>query len=168
MDVLTFELAKEEDLDCVMEIIQAGINTMHERGNFKQWGNGYPSQEFMLEEIQNQHCYLVKTEEGPVATFCLICNGDPGYDTIEGAWLNHEPYAAIHRLAVLVNGQGYGRSCIQWVCNRYKNVRIDTHEANISMQKLISSCGFTYCGIVHQQGTPTRLAYHKICDLTQG
>lgn len=165
MDSLTFELAKEEDLDCVMGIIQAGINTMHERGNFSQWGNGYPGPQLMLEEIKNQHCYIVKTETETVATFCLICDGDPGYNTIDGAWLNLEPYAAIHRLAVTTTGKGYGRSCIEWVCQRYKNVRIDTHEVNTSMQNLILSCGFTYCGIVQQDNSPYRMAYHKVNEI---
>ena len=41
-------------------------------------------------------------------------------------------------------------------------MRIDTHEENKGMQKLISQLGYKYCGIIVLESGDKRLAFEKI------
>lgn len=42
------------------------------------------------------------------------------------------------------------------------SIRIDTHEDNKSMQRLIDKNGFKYCGIFYLADGSKRLAYEKL------
>ena len=42
------------------------------------------------------------------------------------------------------------------------SIRVDTHEDNIGMQKLLEKCGFEKCGIIHLENGDPRVAYEKV------
>lgn len=91
-----------------------------------------------------------------------ICEGeDPTYRYIEdGEWLNNEPYVSIHRIAG--DGQVHGLfSCAANYCKDIiSNVRIDTHENNLVMQRQIVKNGFRKCGTIYVADGTARIAYH--------
>ncbi|MFT4147636.1 MAG: GNAT family N-acetyltransferase, partial [Micrococcaceae bacterium] len=88
---------------------------------------------------------------------------------IDGAWANNnDPYVSIHRLAINGDYRGMGLSNILFsnlitiaYASGIRNLRVDTHEANIVVQSLVKNFGFEYRGIVNIDGTPSgkRLAY---------
>ncbi len=95
-----------------------------------------------------------------VATFLLRGRDDPTYARIEnGAWLNSEPYATIHRIAG--NGKVHGvlHAAIEFALQQYDNIRIDTHRDNRVMQRAVRKEGFRYCGIIYCWSGDERLAY---------
>lgn len=41
-------------------------------------------------------------------------------------------------------------------------IKVDTHEENISMQKLLKKNNFKYCGIIYLEDKSKRIAFEKI------
>jgi len=92
----------------------------------------------------------------------MIPGIDPTYVVIEGAWLDDAPYAAVHRVASRGEVKGLTDQILDWALEQHGNIRIDTHDDNIPMQRALARCGFTPCGRIWiEDGTP-RIAYHKI------
>lgn len=121
-------------------------------GKPNQWGNNYPSTELMTKDIQLGCNYLVLDNGDIVGTFVMLTAPDPSYKQIDGAWLNNEPYATIHRLASLDGYHGIFAAVLDYVSSRYDNVRADTHQDNLRMQHLLLKHGFRYCGNIVLSG----------------
>ena len=74
----------------------------------------------------------------------------------------------IHRVAIADGYRGKGVSDILFrsfeklaVSKGISNLRIDTHEQNIPMQRVLARHGYAYCGTV-MQNNGLRLAYDKL------
>ena len=150
----------------VMEMYAIARDFMNRTGNTSQWGTGYPSEEFIREEIEAGHSFVCENEEGePVGTFCFIIGEDPTYTEIQGgAWLNHEEYGTVHRVAASGKEKGVAEACFRWCFSRHPNIRVDTHRENRVMQHILGKLGFTYCGIIHVADRTERLAYQKTTE----
>ena len=46
--------------------------------------------------------------------------------------------------------------------SRNRRVRVDTHEGNIPMRKMLEKNGFEYCGTIHLLDGQPRVAYEKL------
>lgn len=151
------------DIDEIMNCISFARKLMRESGNDVQWTNGYPSKELMLESIEKGYNFLILKDDRIVATFDFIIADDSNYSLIEnGNWLNNEKYGVIHRLASNGEAKGIAQFCFEWCFSQFPNIRIDTHESNIAMQKVLEKLGYKKCGIIYvADGTP-RLAFQKI------
>ncbi len=150
--------AEMADLPAILEVYARARKYMAENGNPTQWGDSWPLQEDLEEDISLGRLYAICKEQTVKGVFCLIFGEDPTYAVIEGgAWISDAPYATIHRLA----GQGGGifAACIEYARSAADHLRIDTHENNKIMQYLIGKHGFTYCGIIYEPDTTPRLAY---------
>ena len=67
------------------------------------------------------------------------------------------------KLAAGGSERGIGRFCIGWAFEQCGHLRIDTHTDNKVMQKLLTSLGFTKCGIIHViEDNYPRFAYEKV------
>jgi GNAT superfamily N-acetyltransferase len=155
----------EADLPEVMAAYDYARTFMRSQGNLTQWVNGYPTEAFIRQEIVAGHSFVCTSERGEIlGTFCFIVGIDPTYLRIDdGAWLNDGDYGVVHRLATNGRTHGIGQSCLAWCEARCENLRIDTHEDNIPMQRLLTQNGFLRCGIIYiADGTP-RIAYQKVC-----
>ncbi len=152
----------KEDLNVVMNAIDTARQLMRENGNLTQWTNGYPSSELMLESINKGVNYLIINENEVVATFDFIIDEDPNYAMIEGSWINDDAYGVVHRLASNGKAKGVAQFCFEWCFNQFPNIRVDTHEDNIAMQKVLIKLDYQKCGIIYvADGTP-RLAFQKV------
>ena len=162
--VVSIRRAELEDLDFIMPIFERARQFMISVGNPTQWGDGYPEKEFMVEEINSGHCYVVLNDSKHiVATFCYIDGDDPTYHIIEsGEWLNNAPYSVLHRLASDGSIKGIGRLCLDWCFEHTTNLRVDTHKDNKVLQNILNNYGFTYCGIIYVRNHSPRLAYQRI------
>ena len=151
------------DLNEILNIYNAARQYMLEQGNPSQWINGYPDEKIVLSDIENSHHFVCSDSDRIQGCFTFIEGDDPTYKKIvKGKWLNDNPYAVIHRIAAIEHCKGVGSICIEWCFSRCKNIRVDTHMDNISMQKLLVKNGFKYCGMIFNRWGDERLAFQKI------
>lgn len=176
---MEFRKTRVNEIDRVMEILLDGKASLKALG-IDQWqGDGYPSRDIIVGDVENGVSYVVEDARGHLAATCMISfSGEPDYDEIEGVWLTEgsssDPaYAVVHRVAVAADSTGKGAarfmlaSAQRIACDQgVQSVRVDTHPGNVPMLRLIASCGFTECGIIrikHAEGlTPERVAFEKI------
>ena len=155
-----------EDIPAMMDLYAQARVFMRENGNLNQWDENYPSRELLEKDIAFGNSYIVEDDEKNLAaTFAFIKGEDPTYYGIEnGAWLNHEPYGTIHRLAGNTSYHGIASGCISWCKSQIGNLRADTHEDNKIMQHLLEKNGFVRCGIIHLANGAPRIAYQFAGD----
>ena len=152
--------ANMSDLDKIMTIYRIAQEFMINNGNPTQWGLEYPARDLILSDIANNRCKVIEDESGIHAVFALFDGIDPTYVNItDGEWLNEEPYLTIHRIASDGKAHGIFVFALDYCKDLTDNIRIDTHQNNLIMQKLIERNGFIKCGIIYVgDGTP-RIAY---------
>lgn len=158
--------AKLSDLAVCLNILDSGRSFQRQQG-FTQWRDGYPAAADVLRDIHDGGAYLLKVDSSPAAYTYIGFDGDPAYPTIEGSWHFDEPYGVLHRVAISEDFRGMGLSDVLFSLagelvksHGFGCLRIDTHEQNKRMQHVLTKNGFSYCGIVIQNGEP-RLAYDK-------
>lgn len=158
---MKIRIATIKDLAEMRLVFDYGRKVQSESGNPTQWEIGYPSDQLIMEDITKGAAYLCLDEEnGIAAVFSVFTDPDPTYVEINGEWLNNEPYATIHRIASNGRVRGIGQLCIEWVQNKYDNVRIDTHDNNQQMKHIVKKLGFKYCGVIYLKNGDSRNAYH--------
>lgn len=153
-----------KDLSLVMGIYEYARSFMRANGNATQWVNGYPSEELIRQEIEDNHSFVCIGEQGEIAgTFCFILGDDPTYRQIyEGAWLNDAPYGVIHRMATNGKQKGVADACFDWCMEQSDNIRVDTHKDNLVMQHILEKRGFRRCGIIYVRDGTERIAYQRL------
>ena len=153
------------DVDAILDIINQAKQYLKSQ-NIDQWQNGYPNLESTIKDIKDGNSYVICDNEKVIATAAIIDDKDPNYEIIEnGQWLSSFDYICVHRVACLPNykGKGVAGQFLQYAksLNR-KSVRIDTHEKNMSMQRMILKHDFEYCGIVYMSDGAKRFAYEWV------
>ncbi len=159
-----FRGATRSDLNQIMQIYARARQAMRDSGNPTQWGENFPPQELIEEDIDTNRLFVYLVNGQIMAVFAFILGDDPTYARIEeGSWLNDTlPYGTIHRLASSGKGHGVASKVIEWCLEHCESLRADTHADNQIMQKILEGNGFTKCGIIHvADGTP-RIAYQKM------
>ena len=151
-------------LSQIMAVYARARQFMAQNGNPDQWGTAYPTEEMIRQDIQNEKCYVNLNDDTIRAVFYFNVEADPTYGYIEGAWLNDESYGVIHRIAVGENGRGIAAECFAFAAQHCNNIRIDTHEKNVPMQRCLAKHGFTRCGIIYLEGGDPRIAYQKVIE----
>lgn len=154
--------ANKEDIKFIMPIYEAAKKKMRADGNLHQWSDKYPDEETLLNDITRNELYIAYDDEGIYGVFMLSFSGEDTYKEIQGAWLNDEPYAVIHRIASLGNGKNLLKDAIDFTFEKTNNIRIDTHEDNNIMRTLLKKLGFIYTGIIHLKDGDERRAYQLI------
>lgn len=160
------------DIDTLMSIFEEARKTIASLG-IDQWQNGYPSREVIEEDVKLMQSYFVTSDGETVGTFALIEDGEPTYDRIFGGeWLSgdkKDTYFAIHRVAISVKcrGKGISTQIIDYCADKAKksgkiSLRIDTHEGNIVMRKMLEKHGFICCGKIFLRDGEPRVAYEKM------
>lgn len=156
--------SEPHDLEDILRIYASARAFMRDSGNPDQWGDSWPPDELAAEDIEQGRSLVIEADDGVVrGVFAFILGEDPTYSYIEdGAWLNDEPYATIHRIASDGVVHGVFGAAVAYGLGIVDNLRVDTHENNSAMQRAISREGFERCGIIYiEDGTP-RIAY-QLC-----
>lgn len=154
-------LAKINDFNQIREIYKIARNFMKQTGNPNQWGDNRPEEKSILSDLENERMYIIVENEEIVGVFSLQ-NFDEDYLNIDGKWINDEEYIVIHKVASKGSKKGIFSEIINFVSNNTNNIRIDTHEDNKVMQKILVKNGFEYCGEVYIEGELKRRAYHLV------
>lgn len=164
--------ASEDDIPAVLEIYSEARGTIKSLG-IDQWQNGNPTEDVLRDDIAHGASYVTEDGGNITATFALIDGGDASYDEIEGEWLTKGcDYTAMHRVAVRVSSRGSGTSgaIVDFALrhaaeNDKSSVRIDTHEGNAVMRRMLEKNGFVYCGVITLHGGieegKKRVAYER-------
>jgi len=168
---MKFRIATNEDVNKIMEIVKQAQQFLKDQG-INQWQNNYPDKETIINDVVNDNCYVIADEQTIVAFGAVIFTLEPTYAVIDdGNWLNDDQYCVIHRLAV---NQTYRNQKIAslfikqvkelCISKGIDNIRIDTHQDNLIMQKMLKNNGFRYCGIIYLLSKDIRLAYQLVID----
>lgn len=163
---MKFRIATKNDVSKIMEIIKQAQQFLKDQG-INQWQDNYPNEEVINNDINNNNCYVIADGQMIVAFGAIIFAEEPTYKIIEGgSWLNDDSYCVIHRLAVnqAYRNQKIASMFIEYVKNLciskdIYNIRIDTHQDNLIMQKMLKNNGFQYCGVIYLLSNDVRLAY---------
>jgi len=166
---MDFRKAVKSDINRIMDIIKQAQDYFREKG-IDQWQNNYPNYEVIRNDIEKGYGYVLLKEGKIIGTVAVSFDGEKTYDKIyDGKWISNLDYAVIHRLAIDSNYKGQGLASviinnIEKICltRNIHSIRIDTHEDNKSMQRLIEKNGFQYCGIIYLEDSSKRLAFEKL------
>lgn len=161
--------SRENDLKYIIEIINEAKEFLKE-SKIDQWQQGYPNEEVILKDIENQHSYVLEDDNKIIGTVALSFDGEETYDLIyDGKWISNNEYAVIHRIAASkkCNIKGIGTEIIkniEKICidKGIENIKIDTHEKNLVMQKLLEKNNFKYCGVIYLEDKAKRVAFEKV------
>ena len=169
MEIRKTTTADEEALAALFGEARATIAQL----GIDQWQNGYPSLAVIRNDSALARSYAVTDGEQLIGTFVLIEDGEPTYDTIYGGdWKtgnDNNSYLAIHRVAVSVRmrGKGISTAILNYAERRARalgrvSLRIDTHEGNVVMRRMLEKHGFLLCGVIYLENGDPRVAYEKV------
>ena len=165
--MLTIRDAEEKDFARIMEIYRSAQDYMIRSGNPNQWGRFNPPPERVLEDIRQNVCKAVCDGTGIHGVFAVFDTADPTYARIDGgSWLNDAPYLTIHRVAGDGQVHGVFRCAADYCKARTRNIRIDTHADNRTMQRVIGQNGFVKCGTIYLANGAPRVAYQWTAEET--
>ena len=153
--------AQPSDWDDIMEIYAAARQFMKQSGNPTQWGDHFPPEALVREDIRLNRSFVCSIDGRLQAVFAMIPGEDPTYAVIQGAWLNDSPYCAVHRVASRGEVPGIATQILTWCLESCGNVRIDTHDDNLPMQRVLEKNGFVRCGRIWIEDGSPRIAYQK-------
>ena len=166
---LRFRKGGADDLERIMELVADAQRWFRGQG-IDQWQDGYPTQDIILSDISYNNNYIVELNGVVSATFVASFDGEPTYSEIKGkGWLNKNPYAVVHRIAVAdaCRRKGIAKEILHYteeLCAErgIKDIRIDTHRDNVAMRSLLKKMGYTHCGCITLTSGAFREAYHKV------
>ncbi len=166
---MIIRLAEKKDIDRIMQIISDARESIGRLG-IDQWQYGYPTRDIVKEDVMLERGFVVVDNGEICATFALMLHGEPTYKKIYcGAWISDGEYLALHRIAInsANRGKGIAEEIIKFLCNYanengYLSIRVDTHEGNVPMRKMLEKNGFEYCGTIRLLDGQERVAYEKL------
>lgn len=161
--------ATEVDIDSIMNIINQAQTWFKDQG-VDQWQNNYPNPETIKRDIDNNYGYVLLKDNVVISYVAFIFDGEITYNSIyDGEWISNGEYAVVHRMAVDSRYKGQGLASvvfkyIEGLCleKEVYSIKVDTHEDNIPMQRLLYKNGFRYCGIIYLEDGSKRIAFEKI------
>ena len=170
---MKFQKAQYTDIEDIMQIIKDGQIAISKL-NIAQWQNGYPSKEIIENDIKQNFGYVLLKNDEIVGYTAVVFNNETTYNKIEGGkWLSNEEFVVAHRLAIkeIYKKQGIATILLHEIANlaltqNIQSFKIDTHEGNILMLKLLKKCGFQYCGIIYLENGDKRLAFERLLART--
>ncbi len=166
---MIFRKTEEEDKEQVISLWRDAQAYFREQG-IDQWQDGYPDRERLDQDVANKASYVLEEEGRVLATAYISVETEPDYCKIyEGKWFTKGPYGVIHRIAVTPFAKGKGlagrlvaeaaRSCRE---QGAVSLRVDTHQDNRPMRRMLEKNGFLYCGIIYlTRDGASRVAYEK-------
>ncbi|MBR5313712.1 MAG: GNAT family N-acetyltransferase [Clostridia bacterium] len=160
------------DIDEIVPILDEARRTIASLG-INQWQDGYPNRESIEADLAKDYSYVLVNAGHVIGTFALIPDGEPLYDVIEnGHWTTGDDsrnYNAVHRVAIAVSSRGSGASTkmVQFAADLSRmagraSVRIDTHEGNRVMRRMLEKHGFVHCGTIYLANGDPRVAYELV------
>ena len=168
---LQMRRATLEDLPAAHELYAAARAFMVQAGNPTQWAGGYPADEMLRDDVACGAlwlCHSSSSGELLAVFYFQTLDDDETYREIDGAWLNEQTYGVVHRIATRRGTHGVGTACIEWAQGQARErgagggLRIDTHEDNVAMRRLLEKLGFSTCGTIWTYDGSPRIAFQRL------
>ena len=165
--------ATAEDIPQLLAITAEASAYMRDCG-VPQWQDDFPNADVFAADIAAGGCWLFTHDGERAGCMSLYTTPDWDYPAIRGAWLTEgDHYATIHRVAVGAAYRGRGLADEMMALGEdlamgrgFGSVRVDTHEKNLSMRRLLERRGYVCCGTVTLTDTiekdPLRVCYEKV------
>lgn len=157
--------AVQDDLPEILRVYEAARQIMRDADNPTQWGDTWPPEDVVQNDIEKRISYVVEDDTGIHGIFVLLFGDDPMYEVIEhGSWPNNRPYVTIHRLASDGLIRGIFQASVDFARQEaeragLRDIRIDTHADNTIMLHCIEKAGFGHCGTVYHIDDTPRTAF---------
>ncbi len=160
------------DLNNIMIVIEDARKELKFNG-LNQWNldNGYPASSDILKDIENQILFVYEEYLTIKGIIAIIPEIDPNYD-LDDFWPTNNQYISIHRMAVRTDSLKQGIASKMFVFaeqyalkHNISEIRIDTHNLNIKMKKLIEKHNYQYVGVIkliNSNYDNLRNAYYKV------
>ena len=149
-----------DDLPSILPVYEAAREFMRQNGNATQWGDHFPPQELLEQDVKEERLYVVEEDGNIHASFVFVLGEDPHYRIIDnGKWLSDTPYGTIHRVASDGSLSGVFDEMVKFCRKQIAHLRIDTHERNLVMRHLIQKNGFVQCGTIYVRDGSPRIAF---------
>ena len=170
--MLKYRPANLSDLPAMMKMVEEAKEGFRTR-NIDQWQKGEPDEAGLTEGIKRGFVHVLEENKEVLGMITVVPGPEADYAVIDGSWLNDEPYFAFHRVCVseVHKGKGLAGSLFShsetFVKEKgVRNIRIDPHPDNLSMQIALAKNGYAFCGKItlcsgSEAGDP-RFAYQKI------
>ena len=166
---MEFRKANSNDVDRIMEIIKQAQDYLKVK-EIDQWQNNYPNNDVIKNDIDRGDGYVLLIDNEIAATVAVSFRGEKTYERIyDGKWITEKEYCVIHRIAVDNKYKGKKLSGIiiaeiKKLCleKNIKSIKVDTHDKNESMKKMLANNGFIYCGVIYLENGSKRIAFEKI------
>lgn len=159
--------AQQNDIEEIMGVIRDAQAMMAMQGS-GQWQDGTPARATILQDIENEHFYLAKDDDTIIGVMALLDYDAEYQHLLTGAWHYGPRYKVIHRFAIkgTYRQQGVGACLLKEAEKMAKSqgvdtIRIDTHEKNIPMTKLLEKNGYQAVGTVILDKTKLRTVFEK-------
>lgn len=158
--------AEISDLVEIMKVMDAARMFQRNIG-FIQWKDGYPSADDISKDIQDGRA-IVFLQNAEVIGYAYLAVGDKEYESLpDDLWSCTGLYGVVHRLALAdkYRGKGLSSEMMAMIEKEYldhgvDSVRVDTGDANIVMQRIMSACGYENRGL-HVFSWGPRLVFEK-------
>ncbi len=162
---LSLRKATAADEEAILRLYENGRAILRRR-NIPQWQGEYPGRNDFLKDLERGALYVGERDGDVEAVASLILGEEPTYQVIDGAWGWEAPYGTIHRMTVDSAHSDTAREMEALLEEEARllgvhGLRIDTHEENLPMRRLIEKRRYIERGIITvADGTP-RIAYDK-------
>lgn len=104
---MTYRFADTEDLDQLVAMSDQAKESFKAR-NIDQWQKGEPNRQVMEASILQSQLHVLEDMGQVVGMITIVPGPEASYASIDGAWLNQEPYFAFHRVCVKDSLKGRG------------------------------------------------------------
>lgn len=161
--------AIKEDIKDIMKIIKETIEEMRTYNN-TQWDENYPQEKDFMEDIKNEHLFIIE-REGRLAGFVCINKEAPAqYAGLD--WLSDKEAVIVHRMAVSLKYRkgGVGTELMKIaddfaLRSNIKYLKIDTYSINKKMNDLIKKCNYNFVGEISFLGKEKSFyCYEKVLN----
>ena len=153
---MNIRLANTSDTNRIFEIYEYARAYMKAHGNPNQWGDNRPEKSLTKDDIKNQRCYVMEDEGHIFACFVFTIGFEKEY---EAKFPSNDKYGVIHRVASDGSKRGIVEQIVDFAKGKVNLLRIDTHEDNKTMQKVIERQNFKRIGIIYLEDKSPRILY---------
>ncbi len=160
--------ATKEDLDAIMEIIEATKVILQNEGN-NQWDNNYPVRSDFSKDIDEDTLYVSELEEQIIAVVSINFVEQPEYAPLP--WARDTKATVIHRMAVSPTHRriGVGRSLMDFakslsIQNGTRYIKTDTNSKNPKMNNLFMRNGFKKVGEIYFRSRADHFNCYEWCE----
>ena len=164
-------LAKQNDIDPIMDIIRETVALLQAEGN-PQWDETYPARSDFLADIAAEELYVYEHEDKVCGVICLNTREPEEYAPVQ--WSRPGPALVIHRFAVAswTRRQGIGTAILQFADRLAAQqglncVKTDTYSLNPNMNRLFQRNGFHKVGEIDFKDKPRKFNCYEKCIIEE-